>query len=502
MAIRRRKSPAAPKKSKGVDDREIRFVDTTLRDGHQSLWAESMTTGMMLPIAERLDNAGFEAIELLSGSHIKKSVRELKENPWDRIRLVAQKVKKTPLRLIAGRVNTFGFDPLCLYELFLKRMAANGISQARISEPWNDLPGWKRRIDAANKAGMDSIINLIYSISPRHTDEYFAERTRQATTLKPYRLCLKDPGGLLTPERVRTLAPIVLKNAKGIHVELHTHCTTGLGPLVSLEAIKLGIRTVNTGIPPLADDAALPNIFNVAANARALGYKPIIDEELLKPVSEHFYKIAKREGFPIGRPAEYDYGQYLHQVPGGMISNLRHQLAKVGKEDRVDAALEETIRVRAELGYPIMVTPLSQYVGSQAAINVIVGERYKEVTDQVIRYALGQFGEEGAEEMDPKVKDKILNRPRAREIAAEPVREPTLKEMRRELGGDGISDEEMLLRWLLPKDDIATMKASGPVKEYRTERHPLVALIAEFSQRTDNNLIEVNRPGFALKLAR
>jgi oxaloacetate decarboxylase (Na+ extruding) subunit alpha len=479
---------------------DIHFVDTTIRDGHASLWAERMTTGMMLPIAERLDNAGFEAIELIAGSHIKKSVCELREDPWERIKLVSQRIRKTPLRLIAGRVNTFGFDPPAMYRLFVERMAANGIRQARISEPWNDLPGWKFRSDVAHAAGMQSIINLIYSVSPKHTDEYYAERTRQAATLPVYRLCLKDPGGLLTPERVRTLVPVILQNSNGIPVELHTHCNTGLGPLCCLEAVKLGIRIVNTGIPPLADGAALPSIFNVAHNLRALGYNPVIDEAGLRPVSDHFKIVAEREGFPVGVPLEYDYSQYLHQVPGGMISNLKHQLRQVGKESQIGEVLEETIRVRAEFGYPIMVTPLSQFVGSQAAINVIVGERYKEVTDQAIYFALGRHGQEGADLMDPDVKDKILNRPRARQLAAIEKPTPSLEEMRAELGGAGISDEEMLLRWLLNKDDIAAMRAAGPTKEYSTARHPLVRLMAELTQHSTSNIIQVSRPGFALSL--
>ncbi|MBI2180874.1 MAG: hypothetical protein HYU31_08655, partial [Deltaproteobacteria bacterium] len=155
---------------------------------------------------------------------------------------------------------------------------------------------------------------------------------------------LKDPGGLLTPDRLKTLVPIIFKNAGGIPVELHTHCTTGLGPLCCLEAVNLGIKIVNTALPPLADGSSNPSLFNVAKNLRALGYKTLIDEESLKPVSDHFTYIAKREGFPIGAPVEYDYSQYQHQVPGGMISNLRFQLRKVGMEHKIDQALEETMR--------------------------------------------------------------------------------------------------------------------------------------------------------------
>jgi len=481
---------------------EIRFVDTTLRDGHQSLWASGMTTGMVLPIAERMDRAGFESIELIAGALFKKCVRELREDPFELIRQVASRITRTPLRLIASRINPFVYDPPSMYRLFLELAYAAGMKEVRISDPWNGLPFWTPRVTLAREVGLAPLVNLIYSVSPRHTDEYYAERTRQAASLPVYRLCLKDPGGLLTPERIRTLVPVMLENANGIHVELHTHCTTGLGPLCAVEAIKLGIKTVNTAIPPLADGPSLPSLFNVAANARALGFTPVIDEESLKPVSAHFMTIARREGFPIGAPVEYDYAQYLHQIPGGMISNLGHQLRLVGLGDRLDEALEETARVRAELGYPIMVTPLSQFVGSQAAINIVVGERYKEVTDQTIGYALGRYGEEGAAGMDPDIKDRILDRPRARELARQGLPDPSLREMRRKYGGPGVSDEDLLLRWIVSREEVDAMRQAGPPEEYLTASQPLVTLIRELTKRTECSRIDVRRPGFSVTLER
>jgi oxaloacetate decarboxylase (Na+ extruding) subunit alpha len=381
-------------------------------------------------------------------------------------------------------------------------MAANGIREARISEEWNELEGWTWKVQVSRDVGINPVINLIYSVSPKHTDEYFAQRTRDAASLKVNRLCLKDPGGLLTPDRVKTLVPIIFQNANGIPVELHTHCTTGLGPLCCLEAVKLGIRIVNTALPPLADGSSNPSLFNVAKNLRALGYETLIDEELLKPVSEHFTYIAKREGFPIGAPVEYDYSQYQHQVPGGMISNLRFQLRKVGMEQKIDQALEETMQVRAELGYPIMVTPLSQFVGSQAAINVIVGERYKEVTDQIIQYALGYWGREGAELLDPQVKAKILDRPRAKEWAQWQPPEPTIPEIRKKMNAEGVSDEELLLRWNLSVEEIATMQAAGAPKEYLTARQPLVNLLDELSKRNQYRQIVVQKGEMVISLQR
>ena len=194
----------------------------------------------------------------------------------------------------------------------------------------------------------------------------------------------------------------MLENAGATPVEFHTHCTTGLGPHCCLAALEGGMTIVNAALPPLSDGSSNPSVFDVAANASALGHESDLDLESLKPVSAHFETVAKRESFPVGRPVAFDAGQHRHQVPGGMISNLAFQLRKVGMEDRLADTLEETVRVRAELGYPVMVTPLSQFVGSQAAINVIAGERYREVTDQVIEYALGYYGETAVEAMDPR----------------------------------------------------------------------------------------------------
>jgi oxaloacetate decarboxylase alpha subunit len=485
-----------------VSTEGIKFVDTTIRDGHQSLWAENMTTGMMLPVAERMDRAGFDAIELISSSHLKKCVRELKEDPWARVKLMSERITHTPLRLNAGRFSAFDLTPRSMYRLFMERMAANGIREARISEEWNELEGWRWKTEVARNVGINPVPNIIYSVSPKHTDEYFAERTRQAASLEVNRLCLKDPGGLLTPERIKTLVPIMFQNAGGIPVELHTHCTTGLGPLCCLEAVRLGIKIVNTALPPLADGSSNPSLFNVAKNLRALGYNTLIDEELLKPVSDHFTFIAKREGFPIGAPVEYDFSQYQHQVPGGMISNLRFQLRKVGMEHKIDQALEETMRVRSELGYPIMVTPLSQFVGSQAAINVIVGERYKEVTDQIIQYALGYWGKEGAELMELTVKAKILDRPRAKEWAERQPPEPTVQELRKKMNAESVSDEEFLLRWNLNVDEIEAMRASGAPKEYLTARKPIVTLLDELSKRSHYRQIVVQKGEMVISLQR
>jgi len=478
---------------------EIRFVDTTLRDGQLSLWASNMRTDMMLPIAERLDRAGFEAIEIMSSAFYKKCVRDLKEDPWERLRLMSKRVKTTPLRTIRSRsMLAFQISPPAITELWLERLAANGLTEIRTSDPSNTASYWAEAVRAAQRVGLKTILNIIYSISPKHTDEYFIQRTREAAKLDVYRLCLKDPGGLLTPEATRRLVPLILHEAKGKPVEFHTHCNTGLGALCCLEAIKLVIQSINTAIPPLADASSNPSLFNVAMNARALGYPTAVDEEVLKPVRDHFTAIARQEHLPVGKPLEYDAFHPMHQVPGGMISNFRFQLAAIGKLDRLGAVLEEAARVRAELGYPIMVTPYSQFVGVQAAINVIVGQRYQEVTDEMLLYALGFWGEEEAQSIEPNLRDRLLNRPRAKELAGAKPTDISLKEFRAKFRG--ANDDEKLLRYFAGDDAVGNMKAAGPPIAHTGSATRLLSLIETLSKRSDSRQIYIQTGGIKLRL--
>lgn len=479
---------------------EIRFIDTTLRDGNQSLWALNMRTGAMLAIAEQMDQAGFESMEFFVTAMFKKYVREHKENPWDWLRLGTKRFTKTRLRWHGGLHGSFEKIPDCVYQIMIERAVSYGFTLTRTSNPWNDFVAFNEEIAGLKKIGMETVANLIYAVSPRHTDDYYAQKAREAAAIRPYGICFKDVGGLLTPERAQTLIPVIQKNVGDVPLEFHAHCNSGQAPLCYLEAIKLGLTTLHTAVPPLANGSSQPSIFNVAKNARALGFTPLVDEKALEPVEKHFTFVAKRDGLPIGKPPEYDHSQYLHQVPGGMISNLRHQLRLVGMEDKLPATLEEAGRLRAEWGYPIMVTPLSQFVGSQAAINVIVGERYKEVTDQTIQYALGLWGKEGALLIESNVKDKILNRPRAREWAGWQPSSLSIEEVRRKYGGRGVSDEELVLRVFAGIEAVKAMQAAGQPREYLSARQPLVWLIEELTKRKELSQVYVRKPGLSLML--
>lgn len=479
---------------------DIHIIDTTLRDGQLSLWALGMKTGAMLAIAEQMDRCGFESMEFFGFAGYIKYVKEHKENPWDWMGPGARKFRRTRLRYHGGLASGFEKIPRSVRLLMVERVIARGITLTRSSDPWNDYGAAAVEIDALKKLGMDVIVNVIYSVSPRHTDEYYAERARHAAAIRPYRICFKDVGGLLTPERTQALILLIKQNIGDIPLEFHAHCNNGLAPFNYLEAIKLGVEILHTAVPPLANGSSQPSIFNIAANASALGYRTRVDLEAITPVREHFNFIAKREGHPIGAPREYDYAQYLHQVPGGMISNLRHQLRTMGMEERLQETLEEAGRVRAEFGYPIMVTPLAQFVGSQAAVNVITGERYKEVTDQSIQYALGHWGKEAPQVMDAGVKDKILSRPRASEWANWMPPDLSLEEVRQKFGAPKISDDELVLRVIAGGQAVDAMLAAGAPKEYLSVRQPLVQLIGELARRRDCRQIYIQKDGLRLRM--
>lgn len=480
---------------------DVRFVDTTFRDGSQSLWALGLRSGMIEAVAPSMDRAGFDAIEVpVTGIFVKKFVRDLKEDPWEMSRMVAQKMPNTS-KICIGGAFFHPFEappPRAIVELFFARLVETGAlnrimlvsnttDQAKRAFPWI--------IPVFRKLGVQVSLALSYTISPRHTDEYYAQKTREIVAFKPDMIYLKDQGGLLTVDRLRTLLPGIVQNANGVPVELHSHCTTGLAPLVYLEALQLGVRTLHTAVPPLANGSSQPSVFNVAGNARLMGHSTAIDEQILRSVSERLTAIAKQERLPIGAPLEYDYAQYVHQVPGGVISNLKHQLAEMRILQRLDEVLEEAVQVRKELGYPIMITPHSQFVVTQSALNVAMGERYKHVIDELILFAQGVYGEDsGYTWMDQSLKDRLLGMPRARELAARQKRDVTLNEIREQLGGPGVSDEEFLLRYIMKgEEEIAAMRAAGHPRRYLSIAMPLLTLIQELGKHEAVRFIQVQR---------
>jgi oxaloacetate decarboxylase alpha subunit len=487
---------------------ELRIVDTTFRDGSQSLWASGMRTGMMEAVAQSMDRAGFDVIEVpVIGVYFKKFVRDLKEDPWEMARMLARTMPDTVKSCMAGAI-IHPFEPpppRSIIELFYSRLAEIGaLNRAQMTcNTYGQIKGtFPWTIPLFRKLGLQIALALSYTISPRHTDEYYAKKTREILPFKPDVIYLKDQGGLLTLDRLRTLLPVIIGNAGGVPVELHSHCTTGLADLVYMEALRLGVRTLHTAVPPLANGSAQPSVFTVTGNARLLGYASRVREDVLRPVAERLTAIARQERLPIGAPLEYDYAQYIHQVPGGVISNLRHQLAELRILHRLDEVLEESVQVRKDFGYPIMITPHSQFVVTQSAINVATGERYKHVIDELILFAQGAYGEDsGHLWMDQNLKDRLLATSRGRELAARQRPDVSLQEIRGKLGGPGVSDEELLLRYIMKgEDEIALMRAAGRPRQYFNAATPLLTLIQELGKHRQVRYVRVQRGADSLVL--
>ncbi|MCS7171941.1 MAG: hypothetical protein N0A24_00755 [Armatimonadetes bacterium] len=438
------------------DPDPVHFVDTTLRDGLQSLWASWIGLDLFREVAPAIDRAGFWAMEVpLNPIFFRKMLRDLRINPWEVCRLVGETVQRTPRACMVGTLLR-GFEyraPRSLLRLYLRKIAeTKALNRAqmtpnRMDEAEIDFP---YMVPLLRELGYQVVVAIAYDDTPRHTVGYYVEQVHRALRFRADAIYLKDFGGILTPERAREILP-AMKNACGsVPFELHSHCTIGLADMTYVEAIRAGVRILHTGIPPLASGTAQPSILRTLRNLRALGGRGQVDLEEVQAASRALRKIGTDHGFPEGAPSEFDLGYFEHRVPGGVLSNLRYQLRELGLEDRLEEVLQEVVQVRRELGYPMMITPYAQMVVTQAAFNVATGGRYEVVPDDVIRFALGWFGKEsGADQMDPIVRDRILGRQRAKEIRQtlqreEEEREKGIEEIKREMGYAFRDDEEFL----------------------------------------------------------
>ena len=483
--------------------REIRIIDQTIRDSHQSLWATRMSAAMMLPIADKLDRAGFECIDVpIGGVHVDVCVRYLKENPWERLKLLHERIRRTPTYgTIRNRSGT-SFDVIAedLPMLWVERLIANGIRRFRMYDALFDQDIIIRQLRYAKQLGAYTVGALAYGLSPVHTDALYAEKAKELIDQAGVdAIMLKDAAGLLTPDRIRTLVPALLAVCGGRPLELHSHCITGLAPLVYLDAVELGVNQIHTSIAPLANGAAQPATQTLVRNLRDRGYAVNVDDRLIDEISEHFAKVAAQEGKPVGRPMEYDAFHFEHQVPGGMQSNFKAQLDQAGLGRRLDDVLHECVRVREELGWPVMITPFSQFVGTQAVLNIVAGERYKLVPDEIKKYALGYYGRLLAP-VAPEVLQKIIdNGSQNIQLKAEepPPGVPALRAR-----FPGMSDDERLLRHSYAGNQVDEMFAAGAMKTTYEFEPPIARLLRELAKRPRLARVYVQRPGLLIDLRR
>ena len=410
-----------------------------------------------------MERAGYLAVDFTSSTHMAVSVRYHREDPFVRIRLARAAMPTTPLGFITTGMRFISWDrsPESVMRLAFRLIVRHGISRIQISEPMNDTSATLRAARLAREEGAREIVPaVVFTISPFHDDRFFVDRASALAASRDVdRIYVKDPGGLLTPERVRTLLPEVMRAAAGKPVELHSHCTTGLAPVCYVEAARLGVAALHTAVGPLANGTSQPSAERTIANLRELGIETGVDLDSIAAMADHFQEVARRGGLAPGVPLEYDLSYYGHQLPGGMMTTLARQLAEIGQEHRLPEVLEEVVRVRQELGYPIMVTPFSQFVGTQAVFNVTNAKgRYGIVPDGVVSYVLGLYGMPPGP-IDPEVRDRVLASRRARDLSR-PKPEPSLDDLRGTYGAD-IREEELLLRSVLPAAQVDAMLATS-----------------------------------------
>jgi oxaloacetate decarboxylase (Na+ extruding) subunit alpha len=469
--------------SRGRSGREIRIIDTTLRDAHQCLWATRMRTAHMLPVLDKFDRVGYESIDLMGTIQFDVCVRYLKEDPWERVRLVHQGAPNNRFRSLIRSKNIVAFDflPDDVIGLWVDRLYANGFRVIGSFDGLNDVDNIADGLKRAKALGAYTFGALSYSESPVHNDALFARTASELIRRADVdAIMIKDAGGLLTVDRIRTLVPALRKVIGAKPLELHSHCLTGLAPLVYLEGVKAGCDQLHLSIKPLANGAAQPAVQTVVRNLRELGYRIDVDDTLIDEIGEHFRAIAEREGKPVGEPAEYDAFHYQHQIPGGMLSNFRAQLAVAGLSHKFGALLEECARVRQELAWPIMITPFSQFVGTQAVFNVVHGERYRIVPNEVKKYALGYYGKLLAP-IDRNALDRIVANG-SRDIPLEPrPLEPGVAKLRKQY--PQASDDERLLRYMLPGSHVDDMLAAQPMETVYDFSSPLVDFLKQMIDR-------------------
>lgn len=371
----------------------FQMIDVTLRDAHQCLWSTRMTTSHMYPALADIDRAGFGYINILGGAVFDVMVRFLREDPWKRMAFLSEQLSTPTDALTRGQsIYTFELFPDDVVALNVELLAQSGVRVLTVYDALNDNRNIESSIKAGKKHGMLINAMLTYALSPVHDDAYFVARTHELVKMGVDFISVKDPTGLLTPERAALLFPAIVSAAAGIPIKLHSHCQSGLAPLVYEEAIKAGFAYGYVATDCLANGASLPSVMEVYASASRLGRAPLMDTQALQKIDEYFDWICARDHFPRGTKASYDPALYEHQIPGGMISNLRAQLATMGIAHREAEILEETARVREDLGYPILVSPFAQYIVTQAVLNVMQEERYKTIPDEVKLYLRGHYG--------------------------------------------------------------------------------------------------------------
>lgn len=432
----------------------VGIVDTVLRDGPQSLIATRMTTEQMMPIVAKMDQVGYHAVECWGGATFDACLRFMKEDPWERLRKLRDGFKNTKLQMLLRGQNILGYRHYAddLVEFFVQKSVANGIDIIRIFDALNDLRNLKTAVKATKKEGGHAQLALCYTLSDVHTMEYWVDIAKRIEDMGADSICIKDMAGLLVPYQAAELVRN-LKEAVSLPIELHTHYTSGVASMTYLKAIEAGCDIIDTAISPFAMGTSQPATEVMVETLKGTPYDTGLDNNLLAEIADYFRPLreeALKSGLMSTKVLGVDIQALLYQVPGGMLSNLISQLKTLGAEDKYMEVLKEIPRVRADFGYPPLVTPSSQIVGTQAVFNVVLGERYKNVTKESKAVVRGEYGQTPAP-ISEEVRKKIIGDEKPITCRPADLLKPELAKIEEEMKQWKQQDEDILSYALFPQ---------------------------------------------------
>ncbi|VTS14321.1 oxaloacetate decarboxylase [Streptococcus pseudoporcinus] len=433
---------------------KVRITETVLRDGQQSQIATRMTTEQMLPILENLDNAGYHALEVWGGATFDSCLRYLDEDPWERLRTIRKAVKKTKLQMLLRGQNLLGYRNYAddVVRSFVRKSIENGIDIIRIFDALNDPRNLQTALAATNEFGGHAQVAISYTTSPVHTVDYFVTLAEEYAQIGAYSICIKDMAGVLTPQTGYDLVKGI-KAVVDLPLEIHTHATSGISEMTYLKVAEAGADIIDTAVSSFAGGTSQPATESVVMGLEDLGFETGINLKEVEKVAAHLNTVRdhfRAEGLLNPKVKDIEPKTLLYQVPGGMLSNLLSQLTEQGLADKYEDVLAEVPRVRADLGYPPLVTPLSQMVGTQALMNVISGERFKVVPNEIKDYVRGLYGRPPAP-LAEGIKETIIGDEEVVTIRPADLIEPQLPSLREAIAQYAKSEEDVLSYASFPK---------------------------------------------------
>ncbi|MGM0216872.1 pyruvate carboxylase subunit B [Enterococcus sp. AZ109] len=432
----------------------VQITDTILRDAHQSLMATRMSMEDMEPILPLLDQIGYASLECWGGATFDACIRFLQEDPWERLRKIKRLAPNTPLQMLIRGQNLLGYRHYAddVVERFIQLSAENGVDVFRIFDALNDPRNLETAVKAVKDTGKEAQLAIAYTISDVHTIDYYQQLGRKFAEMGADSLCIKDMAGILTPNKCRQLVKR-LKQVTGLPIIVHTHCTSGIAQLTYQAAIEAGADRIDTALSPFSEGTSQPATESMALSLKEDGYDVSLDVQKLEEAANYFREVKDRyleNGLLDPKMLTPDPRALIYQVPGGMLSNMYSQLKQANATDRYEEVLKEVPEVRKDLGFPPLVTPLSQMVGTQAAMNILTGERYKMVSNEVKSYLLGEYGKSPVRIDEAFIQSIVGEHPRIDDRPANHL-DAELEKLKTEIGSLAKNDEDVLTYALFPQ---------------------------------------------------